>query len=356
MRRRSGATLTFSLSFLDVMSVGLGSVILIFLIIHHASEVRSRQATAEQLATLERARAEFDEREARAEALARRLEQREAALSAARNRLADARRVIERARAAAGGDAESRVPELRDEVRALEAQVAELKREIDRQRSEAVFRISGDGRRQYLTGLRMDGRHVLILLDTSASMLSPTIVEAIRLRNMSDKAQAEAGKWTRALDSVEWLVAQLDPAAQFQLYRFAEDAEPLVPARTGDWLDVDDGESVRTALARMRELRPRGGTSLQAAFSVVASMQPPPDSVFLVTDHTPTVGSSGGRGRVSPERRMRLLAQAYRLLPGGVPINVILLPMEGDPMAASQYWQLANVTGGVLLSPSWDWP
>jgi hypothetical protein len=30
--------------------------------------------------------------------------------------------------------------------------------------------------------------------------------------------------------------------------------------------------------------------------------------------------------------------------------------MEGDPMAASEYWQLARASNGSFLSPSIDWP
>ena len=40
----------------------------------------------------------------------------------------------------------------------------------------------------------------------------------------------------------------------------------------------------------------------------------------------------------------------------GVPVNTILFPMEGDPMAASEYWQLARASNGSFLSPSTDWP
>ncbi len=40
----------------------------------------------------------------------------------------------------------------------------------------------------------------------------------------------------------------------------------------------------------------------------------------------------------------------------GVPVNVILFPMEGDPMAASSYWKLAMRSGGSFLSPPEDWP
>jgi hypothetical protein len=30
--------------------------------------------------------------------------------------------------------------------------------------------------------------------------------------------------------------------------------------------------------------------------------------------------------------------------------------MEGDPMAAAAYWNLARTTGGSFISPSKDWP
>jgi hypothetical protein len=39
-----------------------------------------------------------------------------------------------------------------------------------------------------------------------------------------------------------------------------------------------------------------------------------------------------------------------------VPINVILLPMEGDPVASPSFWRLAQITGGAFLSPARDWP
>jgi hypothetical protein len=39
-----------------------------------------------------------------------------------------------------------------------------------------------------------------------------------------------------------------------------------------------------------------------------------------------------------------------------VPVNVILLPMEGDPLAPGAYWMLARRTNGAFLSPARDWP
>jgi hypothetical protein len=48
--------------------------------------------------------------------------------------------------------------------------------------------------------------------------------------------------------------------------------------------------------------------------------------------------------------------RAVNQLPRSIPVNVILFPMEGDPMAASLYWKLAEATAGAFLSPSKDWP
>ena len=43
-------------------------------------------------------------------------------------------------------------------------------------------------------------------------------------------------------------------------------------------------------------------------------------------------------------------------LPVNVPVNVVLSPMEGDPMAASEFWKLAQNTGGSFMAPAEDWP
>jgi len=77
----------------------------------------------------------------------------------------------------------------------------------------------------------------------------------------------------------------------------------------------------------------------------------------LVTDGLPTRGDRPPRKTVvSPKRRLEHFSEAIRLVPAGTPVNTILLPMEGDPMAASAFWQLAVRTSGSCLSPTGDWP
>ena len=48
--------------------------------------------------------------------------------------------------------------------------------------------------------------------------------------------------------------------------------------------------------------------------------------------------------------------RAVKALPDDTPVNTILFPMEGDPMAAAMFWKLAVDTKGSFLTPTSDWP
>jgi hypothetical protein len=86
-------------------------------------------------------------------------------------------------------------------------------------------------------------------------------------------------------------------------------------------------------------------------------MRPAPDNVYLLTDGLPTLGKRApGRTTISARDRLKLFDEATRDLSSRIPMNVILFPMEGDPMAPSAFWKLAVATGGAFVSPSSDWP
>jgi len=220
-----------------------------------------------------------------------------------------------------------------------------------------VRRFSGDGDRQYLTGLKLGGKRILILLDASASMLDHSLVNVIRMRNMPETVQRRAPKWQRAVNTVDWLSAQLPKDSQYQIYTFNTQARPVMPDTAGKWLAVSDREQLDKSVDRLRELTPANGTSLAAAFAVAGAMNPRPDNIYLITDGLPTQGSGAATsGKVSGRDRLKLYNQALSALPRGVPVNVILAPMEGDPDAASAFWRLAQATRGSFLAPAKDWP
>jgi len=102
---------------------------------------------------------------------------------------------------------------------------------------------------------------------------------------------------------------------------------------------------------------PHGPTSLHAAFGAARALEPTPDNIYLLVDGLPTMGEIvPTRGGVTGRERIDHFNRAVRQLPVGVPVNVILFAMEGDPQAAPAYWVLALRTGGSMLAPSEDWP
>jgi hypothetical protein len=102
---------------------------------------------------------------------------------------------------------------------------------------------------------------------------------------------------------------------------------------------------------------PAGGTSLYHAFAVAKTLAPKPDNILLVTDGLPTQGrDKPKRTTVSPDERLAHFEKATASLPKGLPVNTVLLPMEGDAWAAAAYWRLAIDTRGSFLTPARDWP
>ena len=99
------------------------------------------------------------------------------------------------------------------------------------------------------------------------------------------------------------------------------------------------------------------GTALAMAVNRLKESEAESKVVILLTDGLPTQGDAVAiGGLVSARERLELFLQAVRRLPGGVPINTLLFPMEGDPFAAGAFWQLAVTTKGAFITPSRDWP
>lgn len=363
MARRRRSFSTFNLSFLDIMSCGFGAVVLVFLIIDHSIEVQSRELNVDLLSEVNLLEEDISEGEENLVALRNALDSTDSAIVEAEGR---ARRVSDELEEVEGLIAalipedvseEEAIEKLKAEIQSLEEEVKKLREAADEQAGKSARSYVGDGNRQYLTGLNLGGRHIAILLDVSASMLDEKLVNIIRLRNMGEELQRNAAKWTRAVNTVDWLTAQLPIGAEYQVITFNTDAGSVLPDRDDQWLEVADQPQLERVSAALRDLTPSGGTSLENAFLKMQALSPAPDNIFLITDGLPTQGTSPPRGsKISGRDRQRLFRQAVRVLPDRVPVNIILAPMEGDPMAASEFWQLAQQTRGSFLSPSRDWP
>ncbi len=351
---------TFSLSFLDIMSCGFGAAVLLFLIIKH--DVDARMDVEADTQDAEAALLEEDIRVGERDLV--RLRNEIAAvderLTVVRGAVTKTTQAIDAARQALAARSAASEPatiaRLQTELRELEAARARLEAERNRDATH-VRRFVGEGDRQYLTGLKVGGRRILILVDRSASMLDHSIVNVIRRRNMAESVKRAADKWQRAVATVDWLTVQFPPSSRYQIYAFNTAAISTVTGTEGRWLEVGDRRQLEQAVAGLRRLVPQGGTSLEAAFRDIRRLEPEPDNIFLITDGLPTQGLQAPHSAtVSGRERLALFRRAVDALPAGVPVNVILAPMEGDAMAAPAFWELAQTSAGAFVSPSRDWP
>ena len=125
----------------------------------------------------------------------------------------------------------------------------------------------------------------------------------------------------------------------------------------GDWVDVGDGKELDDAIKALRRTIPQNGTNLKDAFAVINELNPRPDNVILLIDSLPTMNKAEtDRGMITGQERLNLYYEAETEIPSGIPMNILLYPMEGDYNAAIAYWLLAYRTGGSFMSISKDWP
>lgn len=362
MARKRSFT-TFNLSFLDVMSCGFGAVILIFLIIDHASDIHAQELNRDTLAEVSLLEQEILDGEANLTRTKNTIDTVDQQVVDAEG---EARRIIaeikqmedELAKLDASALARvQHVKKLKSDLRKLDEERKRAQAEAKREDGRSAREVAGEGDRQYLTGLKLGGKRILILLDVSSSMLDRSLVNIIRKRNMSDAVKRKAVKWQRAVRTIDWLTAQLPRDSEYQLYTFNTSAEPAIAGTDGLWLAVNDRKQLDQAVDRVKSIVPNGGTSLENLFSSINDFEPQPDNILLITDGLPTQGQKpGSNSKVSGEQRLKLFNVALRQLPRGIPVNVILAPMEGDPLAAGAFWKLALATNGSFLSPSPDWP
>jgi Mg-chelatase subunit ChlD len=355
----------FGLSFMDCICCGFGATVLLYMILNSGQDRRAQDALGPLRSETSRLEQQVLEGQAGLVELRNTLEQvrqEAAATQGLSTRLVDVVKQSQQELATFEEKTIARrehVNRLQADLRSLEEGAKRLSggRPSDEVPGDKVRRFVGDGERQYLTGLKVGGQRILLLVDASASMLADTIVNAVRRRLLPDADRVRADKWRRAVRAADWLSAQFPRDAKVQIYVFDTQARSVLPGGDGRWLEASDRASLDTAIARLKGTAPQGGTSLENAFAAAAALQPPPDNILLITDGLPTQGRTPPRERtISGKDRLRLFERAVAALPRQAAVNTLLLPMEGDPMAAPAFWKLAIATGGAFLTPSRDWP
>ena len=183
MARKKRQFNVFSLSFLDIMSCGFGAIILFFVIINHATEVRQEDLTSDVSGEVNLLETEVQLEQLNRVKLQNSLDEIEQELVTAQGRAKKLTTDLETQREEMSiqeldtAARRAHVNELIAELKKLEEEIAQVDED---QGGDDTRTFYGTGDRQYLTGLRVGGKRVLFLVDSSASMLDASIVNIIR--------------------------------------------------------------------------------------------------------------------------------------------------------------------------------
>ncbi len=365
MVKKRRAFEVFTLSFLDCICCGFGAVVLFYTIVqaHVGAQeiIRIDQLTGE-VSKLEE---EVKEGMRNLVQLRNTLEQTDEDAEAARARaLRVAAELKQRRDQSSVYDDESlarraHINQLKADIKSLEEGIKRLQGgALDKAPAgDRVKSFRGRGNRKYISSLQMKGKRILVLLDTSASMMDEDVAKVIKMRNQPEPMRRSAQKWRRSLDMVEWITAQLPDNGQFQVIGFNTKARAIQENTAGQWLPNNDPRAINGVLTAARAITPAEGTSLVNAFLAIRTMNPKPDQIILITDGLPTQGSvPASRKFVNAREREKLFEDALKIMEKDTPMDVVLLPMKGDTLAAHAFWRLARRTSGSYVIPSRDWP
>ncbi|MEM9879655.1 MAG: hypothetical protein AAF862_10320 [Pseudomonadota bacterium] len=340
-----------TLAFLDIISCGLGAVILIFLIIKHNVDIGSEQEDdmQAQLAAAVESNQKISEE---VEALRRQNAAEAQAGKSLEDNLANAKGKLA-ALAQQNNSAVKNNKVLEGKRDAIEVAVP-----VD------VVDVTGTGQANFIVGLKVEGERIGVLIDHSTSMTHATLDAAILAKFDTPAQRRNAPKWKRTVRVAKWLMARLPRQSQFAFVGFNDKAAFLSPGSS--WSQVSDTAAIQQTVQNIAVLDPFKGTNLEAGIKLLASMRPAPTNIYIVTDGLPTQGSpnqSCAKGsKVTAACRGQLMQRATKSLMkiasvrGRPVVNTILLPMTGDSGALSHFWGISRSSNGLVLSPPEQWP
>ena len=342
----------FNVAFLDVMSCGLGAVILVFMLVKfkvESPEIQSSALNAELV--------ELQDKNQKTSQSSDRLKTQMSTLNANLAGLVARFKSIQ-----------NRIATQKSVNESLKKQIADLKKEEVSPQSSAPAPIPVSGKRlqDYFLGLKVEGRKIVMLIDSSASMMDERLVDIIKYKVSSPAQRIKAPKWERTRRIVEWLVARTPPESEYMVIRFAEDAKVV---GGGGWKKGADPADAVAVTQGFSKIIPGGGTNLGIAVEAMRRKAKGFTDVYIVTDGLPTQSSKKlsslfagcssivGRGTtISGECRVKLFKQVISDYKESAKVNLVLLPLEGDPFASAAFWQWASRTKGMLISPETSWP
>ena len=242
-------------------------------------------------------------------------------------------------------------------------------KKIDVKKNEDSLSLEGTGQQEYLIGLEIKGKRVAVLLDSSASMTDEKLIDIIKRKTQSDKNIIKGPKWQRTIRILKWLIVRLPKDSKVSVIHFSTDSKLI---GNKNWYN-NNSKDLSLLLSEINNIVPKNATNLYSAFKKISEFSSKPDEIFIITDGLPTVGSKntnnsffsgcnsivGNAKKISGKCREKLFLSSIKeagSIISSIKINVILLPLEGDPQASSNFWKLTAKNNGLLFVPSKDWP
>ena len=354
-QRHQRQRISSHLSFLDVMACGLGAVLLILILIKFNGQPSN---SGDEIHRLDNAIAQQQKAN-------HQLNQKIAALTLQQQKVVSE----QQAQITQQTRLQQQQKSAQQQFNQLLANVAQQEQAaIDHQQAQPdPITITGQAEEQYLLGLKVSGENIGILIDRSTSMTDYSLIGAIKKSLVSDEQRKNSAKWQRTQRIALWLITRLPPTSMVSIATFNDSATVL-----GTQLSYRAEAANATLLANaVKNLVPHQGSNLQAGLTQLTQAMPEMTDLYLVTDGLPTLGDypqnlpsavqcqsllSKATTITGPCRLQLFHYTLQQFAPPGVRTNIILLPFEGDPQAASAYWQWAEATGGIVISPALTWP
>ena len=344
----------FNLAFLDIMSCGLGAIVLVFMLVKFNSE--------NSVLEIDLLKKDIQRLEDKKKSLLEKVTKEERRKAAILTRIEETSIAVEKSRAA--------IMKSKSVIASQENQKLILKNSIKAIEIPKNIKIAEEtevGQVDHIIGLRVKGRKIVILVDSSSSMTDERLVDVIRRKN-TDTLNKKAGpKWQRTKKIVKWLLARAPQKSDVSVIAFNNAASQLGGK---GWKSGGDALALERVLKDLDLIVPEGSTNLQEGLQKIAALKP--TDIYLISDGLPTNGSDGYKSlnpfakcsslwgiasTISGDCRVKLFQHTVSSTKlSGATVNVILLPIEGDPQASNEFWKWTSLTKGILINPAASWP
>jgi hypothetical protein len=225
-------------------------------------------------------------------------------------------------------------------------------------------------KKNYISSCSLEKDNTLILLDTSASMIAYKFTDVIKNKSLPSELKVDSKKFNIAKNLIGWLIESASSNITIDLGFFSDKAEIItnVPLTGQNILQDPD------ILSKLSTKVPNGSTNLSKSFKSIDLRDY--ESLFIITDGLPTGGFNtyldenekrsasqflslcDRKKLATSDCREKYHEEAFEYLNEknrSIEVNVLLLYLEGDPRAPLLYGLQTIRSNGCFITIPKDW-